>query len=167
MALKVAALEKSHAVAVFDCSEPKLNIWLQTIAMQHQKNGTSKTFILSDDAEPGKVLGFCTLAIRSLTATGELPQQMRRKLPRQVPGYTLARLGVAVEAQGQGHGARLLLEAMEKAYRASQNVGGFALFVDAKEGAASFYEHFGFRVCPDDADTLVLPIASMPKFLAD
>ncbi|GJI89653.1 hypothetical protein RugamoR1_28160 [Rugamonas sp. R1(2021)] len=56
------------------------------------------------------------------------------------------------------------MEAMEKAYHASQNVGGFALFVDAKDGVASFYEHFGFHVIPDDPDTLVIPIVSMPKF---
>lgn len=167
MALKVVALEKHHDVTEFDCGEPKLNIWLQTIAMQHQKNGTSRTFVLNDDAEPGKVLGFCAMAIRSLTSTDELPKEMRRKLPKQVSGYTLARLGISVDAQGRGHGARLLMEAMEKAYRASQSVGGFALFVDAKEGAASFYEHFGFHVCPDDSDTLVLPIASMPKFPAE
>lgn len=42
---------------------------------------------------------------------------------------------------------------------------GFALFVDAKDGAASFYENYGFQPLPDDPNTLVLPFASMPAFL--
>jgi GNAT superfamily N-acetyltransferase len=160
----VIPLERTHDVAPFDCGEPALNNWLQTVAMQHQKNGTSRTFVLIDDAAPKHILGFFAMAIRTLTPVGELPAEMRRKLPRQVPGYTLARLGVSLDAQGKGYGVRLLMEAMEKAYRASRNVGGFALFVDAKDGAASFYEHFGFKTIPDDPDTLVLPIASTPKF---
>jgi hypothetical protein len=54
---------------------------------------------------------------------------------------------------------------MERVFMAAQNVGGFALFVDAKDGAASFYAKYGFEPLPDDPDTLVMPIASMPKFM--
>lgn len=105
------------------------------------------------------------MALRSPTRVDELPPEFRRKLPQQVPGFTLARLGVSVKRQGQKLGSFLLLEAMEKAYRASQNVGGYALFVDAKDGLASFYEHFNFKPLISDPNILVMPIASMPKFL--
>ena len=164
MVLEAVALAKRHNIAGFDCGQPALNRWLQTVAMQHQKNGSSKTFVLLDDAKPEQILGFFSMAIRALTPSSDLPHEMARKLARQVPGYTLARLGVSVDVRGQGLGARLLMEAMERAHRASQSVGGFALFVDAKEGAVSFYEHFGFVPLPNDPDTLVLPLASMPKF---
>jgi GNAT superfamily N-acetyltransferase len=164
MVQKIVPLEKAHDVTHFDCGESKLNTWLQTIAMQHQRNGTSKTFVLIDDGEPCIVLGFFTMAIRTLTPSEVLPQDLQRKLPRQVPGFTLARLGVSVLAQGRKFGAFLLLEAMERAYRASMSVGGYALFVDAKDGLASFYEHFGFKPLIDDPNTLVMPIAAMPKF---
>ena len=164
MAPVLQALEKVHDVKSFDCGVPELNNWLQTTAMQHQKNGMSKTFVYLDESNPGKILGFVAVAIRTLTPSAELPPEMRKKLPREVPGFTLARLAVAIDARGRGIGEYLLLDAMERTYHASQSVGGFALFVDAKDGAASFYANYGFTALPSDADTLVLPFASMPKF---
>jgi GNAT superfamily N-acetyltransferase len=132
--------------------------------MQHQKNGTSKTFVHVIADKPSNILGFVTMAIRSLTPSTELPPDMRKRLPRDVPGFTLARLAVSNQAQRGGVGEFLLMEAMERAWRASRSVGGFALFVDAKDGAASFYTQYGFQPFPNDPDTLVLPIASMPAF---
>lgn len=164
MAPKVQALSQSHDVRSFDCGVPVLNKWLQTTAMQHQKNGTSKTFVITDETQPAKIAAFVTLAIRTLTPASELPSDLQKKLPRQVPGFTLARLAVAKTHQRKHLGEFLLMEAMERVWRASQNVGGFALFVDAKDGAASFYEKYGFVAFPDAPDTLVFPIASMPSF---
>lgn len=132
--------------------------------MQHQKNGTSKTFVKVDRDDPARILGFVTLAIRPMTPKEELPAEMHKRLPGSIPGFTLARLAVDVTAQGQGLGEHLLLDAMERAWHASGNVGGYALFVDAKDGAAGFYEKYGFVPFPDDRYTLVMPIASMPDF---
>jgi ribosomal protein S18 acetylase RimI-like enzyme len=162
--LKVQALEKAHDVAQFDCGNSNLNHWFKTTARQHQKNGTSKTFVLIDDEQPTVIIGFVTMAIRDVTPKEDLPPAMAKKLPTKVSGYTLARLAVSVNAQQQGHGEYLLFEAMERAYQASKFVGGFALFVDAKDGAAEFYKKYGFVPLPDDPDVLVLPIASMPEF---
>lgn len=119
-----------------------------------------------DDGEAKKIRGFMTLAIRALMPAKDLPEEMRRKLPRDVPGFTLARLAVAKEAQGRGIGELLLMEAMQRVYHAAQSVGGFALFVDAKEGAPSFYVKYGFQPLPGDGNILVLPIRSMPNFAA-
>jgi ribosomal protein S18 acetylase RimI-like enzyme len=162
MAPRVKALEKAHDLKQFDCGVSELNTWLQTTAMQHQKNGASKTFIIEGRGK--EVAAYVTMAMRGLSPTEELPPEMRKKLPRQMPGFTLARLAVSKAYQGKGLGEHLLLEAMERACRAAQSVGGFGLFVDAKEGAASFYEKYGFIPLPSDPTILVLPIASMPSF---
>ena len=164
MAPKVQALDQSHEVKTFDCGVPVLNTWLHSTAMQHQKNGMSKTFVITDESQPAQIAAFVTLAIRTLTPASELPLVLQKKLPRQVPGFTLARLAVSRTHQGKRLGEFLLMEAMERVWRASQSVGGFALFVDAKDGAASFCEKYGFVTFPDDPDTLVFPIASMPSF---
>ncbi|MFP5390873.1 MAG: GNAT family N-acetyltransferase [Gammaproteobacteria bacterium] len=162
--LRVQALDKAHDVAGFDCGNPDLNQWFRTTARQHQKNGTSRTFVLVEGEHPEIILGFFTMAIRDVTLKEDLPASMAKKLPARVPGYTLARLAVSVSAQKRGLGEYLLFEAMERSYRAAKLVGGFALFVDAKEGAADFYKRYGFVPFPDDPDTLVIPIASMPAF---
>jgi ribosomal protein S18 acetylase RimI-like enzyme len=164
MAPQLEALTRAHDVRSFDCGTPALNRWLQTTAMQHQKNGISRTFVKVDEGQLEKILGFVTLAIRTMTPADDLPAEMRKRLPGAVPGYTLARLAVDIAAQGQGLGEHLLLEAMERAYYASASMGGYALFVDAKEGAASFYEKYGFVPLPDDPHILVMPMAGMPDF---
>lgn len=166
MAKKIVALDKTHDTKAFDCGNADLNRWFRDIAMQHQKSGMSRTFVHADARDATQVAGFFSMAMRSLVRKEDLPEAMQKKLPRHVPGFTLARLAVAKAHQGQGLGAYLLLEAMERAQRAAENVGGFALFVDAKEGAASFYAQYGFKALPSDPDTLVLPIAAMPKFPA-
>lgn len=162
--LKFEALTKAHEVIDFDCGIPALNIWLQTVAKQHQKSGTSKTFVLAFDNDPTRVIGFFAMALRVPTIVNELPSAMQKLLPDVVSGYTLARLAVASEFKGEGYGEKLLMKAMQKAQHASKLVAGFGLFVDAKEGAASFYEKYGFSAFPDDNDILVYPIADMPEF---
>lgn len=144
--MAVVALAPVHDRHDFDCGIPALNQWLRRIASQHQKSGTSKSFVLVDDAHPEKIIGFFSLAVRGLIASTELPTQISR--------------------QGKKYGVRLLFEAMERAFIAAQQVGGFALFVDAKEGAAEFYQHFGFVPLPATPNILMLPIASMPWSVA-
>ena len=166
MVPKVVALEKVHKTKEFDCGTEELNHWLQNVAFQHLKNGISKTFVLPDAGQNDKIAGFFAMAMRGLVPKEDLPEEMRKKLPQKVPGFTLARLAVSKEHQGKGFGVYLMMEAIERAQRAAESIGGYALFVDAKDGAASFYEKFGFRSLPSDPNTLVLPMASMPRFPA-
>jgi Acetyltransferase (GNAT) family. len=63
----------------------------------------------------------------------------------------LARLGVDVREQGQGLGAALLKDAIQRASVAAKSVGGRALLVHAKhDRTRSFYEHFDFEPSPTD-----------------
>lgn len=164
MVLRLEALERRHDVARFDCGVPVLNGWLKSTAFQHQNKGSSKTWALVDDSEPARIIGFFAMAPRGIVLTENLPADMRKRMPKVVTGYTLARLAVSLEMTGKGHGERLLVEAMEKAWRVAQQVGGFGLFVDAQEGAAAFYERYGFEPFPDDPDTLVLRISDLESY---
>lgn len=57
----------------------------------------------------------------------------------------IARLAVAIEAQGQGVGAALLRYALLMARRLSNDIGCAGVVVDAKAEAVSFYEKYGFE----------------------
>lgn len=58
----------------------------------------------------------------------------------------LARLAVDQKHEGQGNATRMLIEALERALRASQAIGAVAVEVHAKdEDARRFYTKFGFR----------------------
>lgn len=165
MARSIVMLGKKHDLKSFDCGNPILNIWLQTTARQHQKKSLSSTFVLVDDESSEAVIGFYALAISSMAAKEQLSPSMAKSLPLVVPGITLGRLAVAITAKEQGNGGMLLVDAMIRAKYVASQVGGFALFVDAKdEAAAGFYAHFGFEPLPDDPLKLCIPIASIPEF---
>jgi GNAT superfamily N-acetyltransferase len=153
-----------HEVKYFNCGNEILNKWLQQTARQHQKNSISQTFVLAEEDAPGTVLGFYALALRAMTPSEELPADVAKKLPWSVPGITLARLAVQEGEQGKRYGEDLLVDAMIRARNASKGVGGWALFVDAKDQkAAAFYRKYGFTPLPSNPLMLFMPFADMPE----
>lgn len=165
MATQVTQLEAEvHDIKTFDCGNVELNDFLRTTAGQHQRKFISKTYVLVDDEAPTEIMGFYTLALRRMVAKEELPYEMAKRLPREVPGFTLARLAIRDDLKKQGHGEYLLIHAIDRAARVAAEVGGYAIFVDAKsKDGARFYEKYGFVPFPDDPLILVLPFSNLPK----
>ena len=163
MAIRVVPLQIFHEVSQFDCGNYDLNDYLQSMAGQHQKKFISKSYVLVDDDTPTQVMGFYTLSVRRMVAKENLPPELSKRLPREVPGFSLARLAVRADLKGQGHGEYLLFHALDRAARVSSEIGGYALFVDAKdEEAAAFYKKYGFIPFPDDPLILCMPFANIP-----
>jgi N-acetylglutamate synthase-like GNAT family acetyltransferase len=93
----------------------------------------------------------------------ELPAHMVKRLPLQIPAITLARLAASIDAQNQGMGEQLLVDAMTRAKQVAMQVGGNLLFVDAKDvSAVEFYARYGFVPLQSDPLTLSISIASIP-----
>ncbi len=156
------ALGPGHDRAGFDCGAPTLSDYLQRIARQHAEKGISRTFVLVDETDPKRILGFFTLAVCEVEAP-LLPTEIARKFPRgRLPGAKLARLAVGAEEQGKGYGAAVLFEAVQRVAEAGRQVGCVGLFVDAKsDRARAFYETFGFFPLWDRALELFLPFATV------
>jgi ribosomal protein S18 acetylase RimI-like enzyme len=163
MAVTFVKLTKKHDVKDFDSGNDDLNSWFATTAGQHQRKGLSVTTFLVDDKSPRDVIGFHTVAVRGLMQKGDFPPEIVKQLPRQFPCFTIARLAVSKHHQNKGHGEMLLVDAMKQVKRASRDVGGVLLFVDAKdEEIAHFYQRYGFLALPDDPTTLVMLVADIP-----
>lgn len=164
MAHSVSTLETAHQVDKFCCGQPALDTYLKVTARQHQDKDIARTYVLTDDDAPDVVIGFVTVAIRRMTPKGEMPTTMAKRLPSNVPGYTLARLAVDKNHRHQCYGADLLMAAMAKAKAAAMNVGGVAVFVDAKDAAvASFYIKYGFTPFPSNPLVLAIPVKDIPQ----
>lgn len=78
----------------------------------------------------------------------------------------IARLAVDRDAQGEGLGAGLLLDALERCVSAAELVGIRAVVVHALDDeAAGFYEHFGFAALAAESRTLMVPLAAVRRLL--
>lgn len=152
--------QKQHEIASFDCGTPVLNLWLRTQAGQAARKGHSVTFVITNDHNV--VLGYYALAVRNRFPTESLPPQLAAVFPVGTNATVLARLAVDLSQQGKGVGAVLLREAMQRVKEMAAETGDVFLYVDAKDGQASFYTKYGFTPLPSDPQTLFIRIDEIP-----
>jgi GNAT superfamily N-acetyltransferase len=116
---------------------------------------------------PSRILGFFTLTACEAIAT-ELPSNLAKRLPRNIPAVLLGRLAVDQTLQGQGYGKALLIDAIRKVAQTAAHIGIVGLFVDAKdEPAATYYRKFGFVSLPSNPWRLFLPLDSLQQIASE
>ena len=126
----------------------------------------NSVFILIEPQRPNDILGYYTLCATAV-APGDIPVAARKHVPRYplVSATLIGRLAVAAALQGQGLGALLLADGVQRAYASAGSVGSSMLVVDAiSERAALFYAANGFVRLPDSL-RLVLPMATVGKLM--
>ncbi len=171
--IKLEPLTGHHNRNGFDCGIDVLNVWLKQTALQHQNKGISRTFVAIpandqviqhyisfgyEDIVAESILGFYALA-SAFVFLDELPAELAKRYPRQVPVTRLGRLAIRRDMQSQGLGRLLLADALNRAQSAAQAVGSAGIFVDAKDDMSSrFYQGFGFQTCRDQPLKLYLPM---------
>lgn len=138
---------------------PELNEYLRRFADQHRKRGFSATWVLVEPEVPQLILGYYSLSAAQVDAQS-LNEIDRRKLPRYpIPCFRMGRLACRADRRGQGLGKLLVGLAVERCLKAREQVGAWALIVDAKDDAAkTFYEHYGFASFRDAPLSLYLPL---------
>lgn len=150
-------LERTDARGDFRCGVASLDGWLAEHAAAADAVGSARTYVVIDDEE--RVVGYYALTVASLereVATGRASRGMPR---HPIPAMLLARLAVDGSAQGEGVGAMLLADAMQRTLLVAEETGIRLLLVHAiDEEAKSFYRHFGFEASPSDPLNLQLLI---------
>ena len=143
----------------FECGVPALDEYLHRLAEQHRRRGISSIYVLTDSAQPERILGYYTLSAAEVDGE-RLSEAERKKLPRYpVPCFRMGRLACRTDQRGQGVGKLLLGCAVDRCLQARRQVAAYALVVDAKDVvAAAFYLHFGFKALQDAPLTLYLPL---------
>lgn len=159
-------IAKKHHREKFDCGDAALNDFLRRHARQTHEQGGAKTFLAVSDDDAALVLGFYSLSPASVEFS-RAPDVVKRGLARHdVPVFRLGRLAVDQSMQGNGLGGQLLLSAGRRCLRASQEVGGVALLIDAKnERVAQWYASYGALPLLDTPLSLLLPLAIIHKAL--
>ncbi len=151
------ALASGHRVDDFRCSALALTRWLQERAHRNQVSGASRCFVVCDAQQ--NVLGYYALAAGAVSH-GIAPGSIRRNMPHPIPVIVLGRLAVHADWTGQGIGAGLLKDAVQRTLHVCREIGARALVCHAMdEMAKAFYLRHGFIESPMDAMTVMLPVA--------
>lgn len=161
---RIEPLRRDHDRTSFGCGEPELDGYLARFSRQNQESGVARTFVAASGADPARILGYYSLAVGAIDKAN-LPQQAARRFPNfPLPIARLARLAVDLSQQGKGLGEDLLLDALARCLRVSEEVGIVAVLIDAKhERAKAFYSRYEFDSLPDHPLTLWLPLAALRR----
>ena len=160
MVVRVRKLEPSDDRSRFTCGDPDLDSFFRQHAAKNQfEYFVGTTYVAVDEengvvrglaTEGGPILGFVTIC------PGAIAEKMVRKAVGRgaraypLPILRIARLGVASAIQKGGIGNALLGAAFDIAIAMSSDAGCSAVLVDAKPGAVSYYERYGFIAIPNE-----------------
>ena len=147
-------LTADHVIEGFDCGDEVLNEWLRRRAPRNQKEGSSRTWVITDHA---RVVAFYASSTAALVRA-EATRRAARNQPDPLPAMLLGRLAVD-HHQGKGLAAALLKHFLLKALDVAALTGVRIVLAHAKDSrTAGFYHHFGFESSPMDDLTLMLLI---------
>lgn len=155
-------LARDHVVEGFTCGDGVIDDWLRRRALRRDSRA-SRTFAT---CEGDRVVGFYCIAVGLVSPSEMEPERPRGRaaaayvLARDpVPVAILRRLAVDGPHQGNGLGADLLMDALQRAVATGADLGVRAVLARAVEPRArAFYGAFGFAPFLDDEETLFLPI---------
>lgn len=152
-------LERADSCEGFDSGAPELDDWLKKYAYVNLRANNATTYV---SLQHGRVVGYYAITM-SAVERGAAPERLQKARPSQVPCLLLARLAVDRQMQGQGLGAALLRDALERALQLSESVAAAAVLVHARDaGARAFYESNGdFLKSPLDDLQLFVSMKSL------
>lgn len=134
-----------------------MDAWLQKRALNNQKSGASRVFVVTDATS--RVVGYYALAAGSVRRD-EADKRTARNMPDPIPILVLGRLAVDQSFAGKGLGRGLLRDAVLRCVGAAESIGVRAIVIHAlNDRAAEFYRGFGFRPSPLADLTLMTPLA--------
>jgi GNAT superfamily N-acetyltransferase len=152
--------KNTHDRHSFDCGIEALNNYLKVMASQQLQKDNTRTFVLQDDNNAERIIGFYTLTMTHIHI-GTLPDKLQKKHHSASTGGLIARLAVDQRYTKKGYGEWLLIDALKRLLQASDAVAFLVVVVDAKEGAIDFYKKFGFTAFEDAAHKLFITIADI------
>ena len=141
----------SSLLSSFKCSaEPSAENFLKNVAVRHERNDISRTYLLLDRNSPGKntVQGFFTLAIKCLSV------KEHHSIPENIFGHMNVDRGIAqayllgqlAKADGveKGFGRMMITRALDVFSKGHEMFGCKVVRLDCKDTLREYYESCGF-----------------------
>ena len=161
----IEPMAERHDRAGFSCGKPPLDLFLQQYAGQYVRKGIARVYVACYPLSP-VVAGYYTLSSGQLDLKC-MPEAAKKRLPKHpLPVILLGRLAVAQSHQKRGLGEGLLMDALQRAVDASEDVAAHAVEVTAIDAdAVGFYVKYGFAPLVDDPLHLYLPLTKAREAL--
>ena len=139
-------LSSLHNRNDFSCGNDMLDNYLKLQANQDIKRKLTACFVLIEN-NSDIIQGYYTLSNNSIPLN-DIPTKIQKRLPSSytsIPTILIGRLAIEKKFQGKGIGKILLIDALNRCYEISKNIGSFAVIVDPiDESAENFYNKYGF-----------------------
>jgi GNAT superfamily N-acetyltransferase len=164
-AFAIEPLGPQHDRAAFSCGNTSLDDFIRTKARRENDLGYCSVFVLVEGQSARTIAGYYSLSSHSVTLDG-IDAASRKMLPRYpvVPTTLIGRLARDLKFRGRGAGEFLLMDALRRALQTAQEVGSYAVTVDAIDAAAAaFYSKYGFLPLVGQISRLYLPMASIAR----
>lgn len=162
-------LEPDDVIDDFECRSTEQTEWLRYHARQAHAAGTAKVLVVTPEGHDA-VVAYYAWSMASISVE-DAPTRVRKGAGRYPqPVALLARLGVAIEHEGQGLGAGLLADVISRTAQLGAGIGCRGLLVHAETPQArDFYLHLipEFEQSPTDDLHLVLFMKDIHKTLRD
>lgn len=156
-------LQGSDDTQAFTCGQPVLDRWFAKYALMNHRAGSTRVFVSPmDDA---RVAGFYALSAGAVVPVSATPRVSRGQASREIPVVLLTRLAVDSRYQGYGLGRALLLDALGRVSRLSEELRIRALLIHTKdESARDFYTSVAeFEPSPTDPIHIFLLMKDLRK----
>ena len=129
-----------HDVSGFESTSSELNGFLKEDALKNQEELFSKTYLCCRSNQLVGYVAFTTDIIRKK----DIRKEEQIEIPyKEYPAIKIARLAVDKKYERRGVGRFLLLAAVGKALKISDEVGCRFITVDSKQDSIEFYEKSG------------------------
>lgn len=162
-----------HDRAAFSSGAEQVDNFLRRTAGRLMKGGTVQVFVMVDSAEnPSRILGFYSLNAHCI-GCGDLPRRYKRfaNADGSISAAFIGMIGVIQEAQGQGVGSHLLIDALNGAYNVSLRMGTAVILLDildcgnpaAVARRQRLYEGFGFQALASNPLRMFMPMATVAQ----
>jgi GNAT superfamily N-acetyltransferase len=161
---KITLLE-NHTLDAFDCGDEKKNEWLQKYALQNTKGGLGRTYVAVKPPDEQTIYGYYTIS----SSTVKFDNPPKAHLPRYpLPAILIGKLATAKESQGQGLGTALLFDALKRAVRVAEEIGVYAVEIQAvNEKAKTIHQDRGFTAMADEPMKLFMNLKKVRKLVLE
>lgn len=160
-------ITKQHRLGAFDCGAQELNTWLTKFGWANDASGNARVFVA---ARGDEVVGYYTLSTAGVAKEQAHPDLLKGGAPNEIPCLLIGRMAVNQQDQGAHLGRSLLIDALRRVVRLSEDVGFRALVIHARdEEARAWYQHQArtFQQSPSDPLHLFLPIKALRRLAPD